>query len=142
MASKPHTGPLTGRCYCGAIGFEIDAAPQTAAYCHCTDCRRLTGAPVAAFAAFAAADVTYLDAATHLKMSDDVERWHCGRCGSALASWFSYLPDQIYVPLGVLDAAGSLAPTVHCHADSALPWLHIADDLPRVMGSAREVLHS
>ncbi|MEM6423293.1 MAG: GFA family protein, partial [Pseudomonadota bacterium] len=53
--SETASAPLfTGRCYCGAITLEATAAPLTAAYCHCADCRRWTGAPVAAFAAFAA----------------------------------------------------------------------------------------
>jgi hypothetical protein len=128
---------MTGRCYCGAIRFEIGATPQKVAYCHCRDCRRITGAPVAAFVAFAAKDVTFLTEAAHLTLSKDVERWHCGRCGSALGAWFSYLPDQVYIPIGVLDDADRLVPTLHSHADSALPWLHIADDLPRAAGSAR-----
>ena len=44
---------FTGRCYCGGITLSAQESPQTIAYCHCTDCRRITGAPVAAFAAFA-----------------------------------------------------------------------------------------
>lgn len=43
---------LTGRCYCGATTVQATLAPLTVAYCHCIDCRRVTGAQVAAFAAF------------------------------------------------------------------------------------------
>ena len=53
---------------------------------------------------------------------------------------YDYLPDQTYVPLGVLDQADTLAPQLHCHADSALPWLHIDDDLPRSAASGRDTL--
>lgn len=53
---------------------------------------------------------------------------------------FDYLPDQYYVPIGVLDQAEQLRPQMHCHADAALPWLHIADDLPRHGNTGRNAL--
>ena len=34
--------PQTGGCQCGAIRYEISAAPQLVYTCHCTDCQRLT----------------------------------------------------------------------------------------------------
>ena len=33
---------FTGRCYCGGIARSAQEPPQTVAYCHCTDCRRIT----------------------------------------------------------------------------------------------------
>lgn len=81
-----------------------------------------------------------MDSLPSVSASQGVERWFCKQCGSPLAAYFAYLPDQIYIPLGVLDYADRFAPQVHCHADAALLWLHIADDLTRVTGSAREVL--
>ncbi|MEO0401072.1 MAG: GFA family protein [Pseudomonadota bacterium] len=114
---------------------------MTVAYCHCTDCRRWTGAPVAAFAAFLRSDLVAAPAlAPPLEHAPGVERWTCPKCGSPLAARFDYLPDQVYVPLGIIDQADRLAPVLHSHADSALPWLHIDDDTPRAPASARDVL--
>jgi len=53
---------------------------------------------------------------------------------------FDYLPDQLYVPLGLIDQAGSLPPELHCHKDAQMPWLHMIDDLPGAAGSARDSL--
>ena len=36
---------LTGGCYCGAIRYEADGTPRDATNCHCSICRRTTGAP-------------------------------------------------------------------------------------------------
>ncbi|WP_299690168.1 GFA family protein [uncultured Tateyamaria sp.] len=119
----------------------MSAPAQTVAYCHCRDCRRWTGGPVAAFAAF---DRTALTATPPLPApashSAGVERWNCTACGSPLAAQFDYLPTQVYVPLGILDQIDAAAPQLHCHAESAPRWLHIADDLPRQTGSARDTL--
>jgi len=37
---------VTGGCMCGAVRYEAIGEPMTVAYCHCSSCRRHTGAPV------------------------------------------------------------------------------------------------
>ena len=134
---------LTGRCYCGACTVQSADAPQIVAYCHCSDCRRVTGAAVAAFAAFDRAGLTLSEAVGDpVEHSPGVLRWFCRACGSPLAAVFPYLPDQIYVPVGVLDQADGLTPSVHCHATSALPWVALHDNLPREVDSARDRLNA
>ena len=116
--------------------------PQTVAYCHCTDCRRITGAPVAAFAAFEENALQISPAWPSSKsFAPGVTRWSCPDCGSPLAAAFDYLPGQLYIPLGLIDQAGRLPLEFHAHDGDRLPWLQIADDIPRVVGSSRTILH-
>ena len=116
---------------------------MTVAYCHCRDCRRWTGAPIAAFAAFTAGDVTFEPAlGPGVEFVSGVRRWACARCGSPLAATFSYLPGQAYVPVGLFDNAEAFAPRSHSHVGSKLSWLHLADDLPRSQGSGRDRLNT
>lgn len=131
---------LTGRCYCGAVRVEAAGLPLTVAYCHCTDCRRWTGAPVGAFAAFAEGALRLSPVPEARSAVPGVRRWNCPACGSPLAARFEYLPGQVYVPLGILDDAASVAPVLHAHAGSQLPWLRIDDTLPRHLTSARDAL--
>ncbi|OAN85082.1 aldehyde-activating protein [Jannaschia sp. EhC01] len=129
---------MTGRCYCGGVQVTATARPQAVSYCHCSDCRRLSGAPVAAFAAFAPGDLRFAPSkGPRRSFTKGVDRWFCPDCGTQLAATYDYLPDQVYVPLGLLDQANTLAPDSHGHTDSALPWLHIEDDLPRDAASSR-----
>jgi hypothetical protein len=120
--------------------LSFSAAPRTVAYCHCADCRRWTGGAVGTFAAF---DDSALEGELGPGFSchPGVERWNCRACGSPLAARFDYLPGQVYVPLGILDQAAGLAPQIHCHAESRLPWLHIQDGLERAAGSGRDALN-
>ncbi|KAI0821479.1 Mss4-like protein [Irpex lacteus] len=37
--------PLQGSCFCGAIGYTLTSKPLLSAYCHCTNCQRLSGCP-------------------------------------------------------------------------------------------------
>lgn len=122
--------------------LRSSGGPDTVAYCHCSDCRRLTGAPVAVFAAFDAEALAFsppLGAA--VSHSPGVERWFCTACGSPLAAKFDYLPGQIYVPVGILDQADDVVPEIHCHHEARLQWLDITDDLPRIAGSGRGALN-
>lgn len=133
---------ITGRCYCGAVLLRSKAPPLTVAYCHCADCRRWNGAPLPAFAAFNVADLTATpDQGAGISHTQGVTRWNCQSCGSPLMARFEYLPDQVYVPLGLLDQAAELPPALHCHADAAYPWLHVQDTAPRITGTARDTLN-
>lgn len=133
--------PVTGRCYCGATTIRATRMPRTIAYCHCLDCRRVTGAPVAAFAAFDEAAVSFApDEGRRVTVSPGVLRSFCAACGSPLAGRYDYLPGQVYVALGVLDQAQHLAPRLHAHEAQRLAWLHIDDDLERFATTARSQL--
>jgi len=132
---------ITGRCYCGAVGIAADGPPKRVVYCHCADCKRSTGAPVAAYAAFAEEDVRF----DPLEAVGDVERpgarrSFCKACGSPVAGRYEYLPGQVYVPLGVLDQAEVLGPEMHAHWGERYGWLCLRDDLARVEGSSRDLL--
>ncbi|MEQ9694279.1 GFA family protein [Shimia sp. SDUM112013] len=138
-----HDQDLTGRCYRGAVSLHLGTAPLTVTYCYCEDCRRWTGAPAPAFAAFAkgALHISTL-ADTTLYQGTGVTRRTRAACGLPPMACFEYLPEQVYVLLGLLDQAATVAPQPHCHAASALPRLHIDDNLPRHPQTGRLALNA
>ncbi len=133
---------ITGRCYCGNVSVTSASEPFTVAYCHCADCKRWTGAPLPAFAAFEVGQVELIPRVDGKTFSKGVTRWCCDACGSPLLATFDYLADQVYVPLGLLEDAERLAPKVHCHAQAQHTWLHLSDNLPRSDGSGRDALNN
>jgi hypothetical protein len=60
--------------------------------------------------------------------SPGVERTHCGRCGSPIS--FENSKD-FALWVGALDDPTKVTPTYHCHTAEQLPWVEIADELPR-----------
>ena len=38
-----------GSCYCGAVRLEASGEPLQMGYCHCANCRKYSGAPLASF---------------------------------------------------------------------------------------------
>lgn len=141
---KAQSGPvITGRCFCGATQISTTKVPLVIAYCHCSDCRRVTGGPVAAFAAFEASAVTFEPSiGTEYSPSAGVTRSFCPKCGSPLSGRYDYLPGQIYIPLGVLDQIEELQPELHAHYGERPSWLHIEDDAERFTSSSRTRLNS
>ena len=140
-AEESTTAVITGRCYCGHTTFSAHQQPCTVTYCHCGDCRRVTGAPVAAFAAFDEGGVRFVPDEGHsISITDGVVRTFCRACGSPLTGRNAYLADTVYIAVGLIDQAAEFPPSLHSHAENCLPWLHISDEIPRESGSARDAL--
>lgn len=142
MSSESSALPVTGRCYCGKTSFRAEAGPASVAYCHCSDCRRVTGAPVAAFAAFENTAVTFSpNEGRAVSITAGVTRTFCETCGSPLSGRYDYLPDTVFIAVGLLDQADAFPPELHAHASNRLVWLHIDDELERHAKSARSRLN-
>lgn len=126
------TEPLAqmGQCRCGAIHILAAGAPLQVSYCHCTDCRKQTGAPVSAFVGFPT-DRLRIEGAPATYRSGTVTRSFCGRCGSPIAYEVAALPGSMWFYVGILDHPEVFAPNLHAFESERLPWFQIADDLPR-----------
>jgi len=123
--------------------LQVTQSPRAVTYCHCTDCRRVTGAPVAAFAAFDENSVSLQPASGKtVNVNPGVTRTFCENCGTPLTGRYDYLPGTVYIAIGILDQAEQLAPELHSHESNRLSWLNIVDDCKRCPGSARNDLNS
>jgi hypothetical protein len=121
-----------GGCRCGAIRFTASADPVYASYCHCSDCRRASGAPVAAFVGFMAEDVTFEGETGSTYGKAPVSRSFCANCGAPIAYRDERLGDRIFFMLGAMDAPEKYPPRVHGYVREQLPFFHIDDGLPRL----------
>ena len=98
--------PLTGRCLCGDVRFEVHGKVGPLAYCHCQTCRRANGT---AFAANAPVRAKYLkwisgrDGVREFESSPGKFRAFCSRCGSPVYSRSVDDPDTFRIRLGTVD---------------------------------------
>lgn len=132
----PDNHTHTGGCRCGAVRFQAAAEPDHISYCHCADCRRATGAPVSAFVGFPTESVTITGDGLRSYENGPIARTFCGVCGSPIAYVDSRIGDHVYFLLGAMDAPRNYKPTLHAHVRSQLPFLHMPDGLPRLVGSS------
>ena len=122
----------TGGCQCGAVRFDVAGEPVHRALCHCSDCRRSSGAPMVGWAAYAEADVhvTAGDPKVYAS-SPGVERRFCGTCGTGLFYRNpAVLPGLLDVQICTLDDPEAAAPQVHIQTAERVGWTQTLDALP------------
>lgn len=120
----------TGSCYCGAVEIETTGDPLDMGYCHCANCRKYSGAPVAAFTLWKSDQVKVAKGAASLgkfKSSDISDRWYCPKCGAHLVVDHPDLKlTDVRTPLAGL----TFKPTVHLNYEETV--LRIKDGLPKL----------
>jgi hypothetical protein len=123
---------LSGGCQCGTIRYQISGEPIVAAICHCSMCRRANAAPAVAWAMYDRSQVTFIKGSpTIYKSSPDAQRGFCQVCGTQVSFTADYIPGLIDITIGSLDRPEMVTPTLHYWDSLRLPWVRIADELPK-----------
>ncbi|HEX7940375.1 MAG TPA: GFA family protein [Gemmatimonadaceae bacterium] len=138
MSEPSPEHPLSGSCLCGGVRFEVTAPFLWANHCHCSRCRKHSGAfggtqgrvPRHGFRLLAGEELIRV-----WRPDDDGRvKAFCGECGSSLfgGDW----PDgeEVAIRLGALDGDPVVRPEFHTFVGSAAPWERIPyDGLPRYL---------
>ncbi len=124
--------PLTGRCLCGAIRFELSPPIRDVIVCHCRQCAQWTGYAVAATAVVPENFklVSGRDALKWYASSEHAERGFCGTCGSSLF-WKPADGSRIAVLAGALDPPTGLAISAHIFVGSKSDYDEITGEVPQ-----------
>jgi hypothetical protein len=132
MVGTPERCILRGACLCRAVAYEVPDAFDYALNCHCSQCRRSTGAAFKPLAGIRRSELEIVRGGEAImthggEAAHDV---HCAACGSLL---FSVVRDGAYVhvAMGTLDDEPSIRPAMHIFVGSKAGWYEIADDLPQ-----------
>jgi len=115
---------MRGSCLCGAVTFEIAGTLPNLYQCHCSLCRKQSGA--AANAATIVPEVQFI----WLKGQDKIKSWRketgfrsdfCAECGSPVPNPLRNKP-YYWIPVGLLDSTGVSVIDIHLHVDSKATW--------------------
>ena len=126
---------VRGSCLCGGVRFEVEPPFLRASHCHCSRCRKHSGAfggtqgrvPRERFRLLAGEELIRV-----YKPEGGMVKAFCSTCGSSLfgGTW----PDgpEVSIRLGSLDDDPDIRPQYHQFVDSRAPWFELPDDgLPR-----------
>ena len=117
-------------CRCGRVPLEISGAPVVQFYCHCNDCRAVTGGAFIPLAIFAADSVAVNGNNVFTWTYKTLPRARCSTCGTCL---FGEPPGLgMRGVSGYLLPADEFAPTFHIHCQSAV--IPVRDGLPHFKG--------
>jgi hypothetical protein len=125
---------IRGSCLCGGVRYEVNGQLGPALNCHCSMCRKATGAAFRSRVAVPRKNFRWLIGErllTHYVSSPTTTRTFCKVCGSTLVSLFHDNPETLGLPLGTLDGDPGIRLCCHVFVGSKAPWLEITDQLPQ-----------
>ncbi len=128
---------MQGRCDCGALRYEMLAAPLTVHACHCSWCQRETGTAFALNAMIERDKLRVEGAPVYeLLPSASGKGQEVARCPACHVVIFSHYASQArrlaFVRVGTLEQPALCPPQVHIFTTTKLPWLLLPPDQPQV----------
>ena len=123
-----------GRCLCGAVRFAFDTPSKWVAHCHCSLCRRAHGAAFATWIGVPRSAFRFVAGQADLTSyasTPGAKRSFCRHCGSSLLFESPRWPGEVHVAAALVEGALDRAPEAHVFFDDRVPWLDVADELPR-----------
>src|ERR1700679_2164604 len=121
----------TGSCLCGAVKYEIAGELAPIQLCHCSMCRRASGAAFASNMPVRTEDFRVVSGHASLKSYESKpgkERLFCADCGSPIISRSVGDPGMVRVRAGTLDEPVEARLAFHFHVASNASWMPIDDD--------------
>ena len=120
----------TGECNCGAVRFEVLTDLGGVFVCHCSICRRSTGANGIAVVLAAKDRFRWVsgqdNVATWKKPGTDWQTWFCRSCGSPVPGEND--PARMFIPAGSIASGGEALSVVHhIWVESKAVWDEIGD---------------
>jgi len=124
--------PLTGGCQCGAVRFELRAAPVVFYLCHCTTCQQQSSSAFGQSVKVRAADVTIHGELAVFEAPSASGRpkvcEFCPKCGSRIAHGRRPGAEAFNLKGGSFDDHSWLVPAGHIWTSSKQPFVAIADN--------------
>lgn len=122
---------LSGGCHCGAVRYQMPQEVGHHTLCHCTDCRKASGAPAVAWA-MAPTDRITVTGETRVHESSEHGRRHfCGRCGTGLFyTNEEVFPGMMDVQSATLDDPDALTLQAQIQTAERIGWMAHLDTLP------------
>lgn len=123
---------MQGQCFCGAVRYELSGPYRQATHCHCTICRKTSGAASVAWVTVERDRFRWLEGTPKsFRSSDHATRSFCGQCGTPLTFSSERFPGEVDVTIASLDDPEQVPPEDHIWVSSKLGWVEISDRLPQ-----------
>ena len=117
---------VNGSCHCGKIEIEAKVKLSEVRACHCTDCQKMSGAPMRAIAMAPSNKIEITGRPKeYIKIGDSGNKRiqaFCPNCGTQL---FATDLDKTLFNLrtGFLEQKNELSPKTQVFTHSAMPWI-------------------
>lgn len=120
--------PLTGGCQCGAVRYELRAAPVVFYLCHCTECQKQSSSAFGESVRVRAEDITVEGERQVWNRDGSKGRMGCEFCPECGTRLFHSRPGSLNIKGGTFDDRSWMHPAGHIWTGSKQPFVAIADD--------------
>lgn len=124
---------IEGACLCGGVRYALDGPLQSMTHCHCSMCRKHSGAAFMTFVTSPLGSLRWTageDLIRRYRASEAGDRCFCGVCGSSLPDEFQAW-GIVAAPAASLKGELGLWPQSHMFVASKASWYEITDRLPQ-----------
>lgn len=128
---------ITGGCLCAGIRYEVRGPFLNANYCHCSRCRKHSGAGASAQGRVRRSDFILVSGADLIRVfepADGAVKAFCAVCGSSLFGGKWPEGAEVSIRLGTVDGNPGIRPQYHTYVGSKAAWEDILDDRPQYAG--------
>jgi len=115
---------MQGECLCGRVKFEIDGKIRNLYQCHCSLCRKTTGAAANAATFVQSSSFHWVSGQSEIRSYQKPSGFRsdfCSSCGSPVPNSLRGT-EMVWVPAGLLDELDVSRVSAHLHTASAAPW--------------------
>jgi len=116
---------MKGSCFCEKVSFEIATEITEIYQCHCSECRKTTGAASNAGFIISQDQLQWLSGEDNIKTFKKESGFRvcfCATCGSTVPNKTSVKDNMMWVPAGLLISNPSLKVTNHIYVGSKADW--------------------
>ena len=136
MASPKEFTLNKGKCLCEGVQFSVIGSFGEVRYCHCSQCRRVTGSAFSANAKISIESWRINSGEALIREYENkpgIYRAFCSICGTPVYSKLQSDPQNIRVRLGSFETVKEVDITGHVWVSSKAPWYSIEGNLPCYM---------
>lgn len=119
-----------GGCLCGKVRYSIDVEGGEVGNCHCTTCRRHSGAPYETYISVPTVQFKWLSKPEgYIKTGEGSGRTFCKDCGTPLTFEDNDSPNLTSLTVGTIDNPAGMIPEYEIYTSSRM------DGVPQVAGA-------
>ena len=115
---------IEGGCFCGSVRYNFKKNNYLSSNCHCSMCRRISGAAFVSWLAIPVPAFEYTKGEPKkLISSSQGSRYFCQDCGTPIVCLLEDYPESIYITICSLDKPQDFEPKVDNYVDDKLHWV-------------------
>jgi hypothetical protein len=129
---------LNGSCLCGRVKYSISAELKKFYFCHCEQCRKITGSSFASNILASPSEIQWIKGEELVKRFDypgdrSFTKVFCMECGSGLP-FLNESKTTLFVPAGSLDCDPIIRPNKNIFWGDKSLWYEEGIEAPRCDG--------